>query len=513
MEEFTLKILHTSDIHGKIYPFSYEGENTGTMCNAATLINNLRTENTILIDTGDIIQGSAINYYHATYLPKTINPMSKAFNYLNYDCIVLGNHEFNYGQKYLQNFISNVDADIITNNVYKDDKVYAKPYKIVKLNNGFKIAIIGAVIDKVPSWEKDYNIVNLKFKDVLEELKKNLKYIKNNENPDCIIFAYHGGFEISPITNTRSELVRENVGYEILKENRDINILLTGHQHKKHVGIENGIIYTQPGSNGAYVAEINIKYKYNDGRWVQVKSEARLLESKKYDVDKKFLKLNENISKKVEKWLNYKLGFLVNGDINPTNPFNDRFNVNSLFTFINKVQIYASGVDISCCSLQNKFVGLSGTITPKEILNLYKYSNYLVVIEMEGRYLLEALLLNSQFFSLKNGEVKINEMYEKPKCEYYNYDVYYGIDYTINLSKKTEDRVVAYYKGEKIKNDKKYLIVCNNYRASGGGNFEMFKKGNVVKEIRREITDIMIEYVSKVKLVELEECDNVKIIK
>ncbi len=514
MEKFTLKILHTSDVHGKIYPLN--NENTvrlGALCNASTAINEMRDENTVLIDTGDIIQGSALTYYHSQKLQNSTNPMAKAFNYLKYDCVVLGNHEFNYGQKYLQNFINNLETDVIVNNIYKNNKAYLKPYKIKKLKNGFKIAIIGSTIDQVPSWEKEYNIEGLKFTNVLVELEKNIKHIKKYEKPDCIIFAYHGGFEINPVTNLKSEIVRENVGYEILKENKDIDILLTGHQHKMHVGIQNGIVYTQPASNASYVGEIKIKYTFENGKWDKKFTEANLIDTSKYKIDNNILKINNELNEKVEKWLDNKLGLLTTGSIKPTTPFDDRFYVNDFFTFINKVQQYASGVNISCCSLGNKFLGINEIITPREILNSYKYSNYLVVLELEGKYLLEALECNSNFFKLDDkNEIIINEVYEQPRCEYYNYDVYYGIDYTIDLNKQVGGRITAYYEGEKIKENKKYHIVCNNYRANGGGNFEMFKKGKVIKEIRKEITDLMIEYVIQNEKIELKKCKNIKII-
>ncbi len=511
MEKFILKILHTSDIHGKIYPLdNNENNKIGSLCNASTLITNLRDENTILIDTGDIIQGSALTYYHNKNFPNKINPMAKVFNYLKYDSVILGNHEFNYGQKYLQNFIDNLKADVITNNIYKNGELYLKPYKIKTFKNGFKVAIIGSVIDQVPEWEKDYNIEGLTFTNVLEELNKNIKLIKKHEKPDCIIFAYHGGFEINPITNLKNESIRENVGYEILKINKDIDVLLTGHQHKMHVGIENGIVYTQPSSNGSYVGEIKIKYSYENRKWIKDYTEANLIDTYKYEIDNEILKINYKLNKEAEEWLDSKLGVLTTGTISPTTPFNDRFYVNDFFTFMNKVQIYSSGVDISCCSIGNKFIGLNENITPREILNSYKYSNYLVVVEIDGYYLLEALEFNSNFFELKNNTIVINKTYEKPKYEYYNYDVYYGIQYTIDLRKKVGSRITAYYSGEKIESGKKYKVVCNNYRANGGGNFKMFKKGKVIKEIRKEITDLMIEYVYNNKEISLQKSENIK---
>jgi 2',3'-cyclic-nucleotide 2'-phosphodiesterase/3'-nucleotidase len=62
-----LRILQTSDVHGYVYPISYstnEFENTG-IGQISTLVSSLRTESTILFDTGDTIQGSPLTYYQA----------------------------------------------------------------------------------------------------------------------------------------------------------------------------------------------------------------------------------------------------------------------------------------------------------------------------------------------------------------------------------------------------------------------------------------------------------------
>ena len=84
MKTYNLRILQTSDVHGYVYPRSYSTmkfENTG-MAQISTLLNRLRTESTILIDTGDTIQGSPLTYYQAKENPNTINPMAIISNYL-----------------------------------------------------------------------------------------------------------------------------------------------------------------------------------------------------------------------------------------------------------------------------------------------------------------------------------------------------------------------------------------------------------------------------------------------
>lgn len=61
--------------------------------------------NTVLVDNGDVIQGTPLGTYKAIVKPVAENeehPMYQAMNALGYDASTLGNHEFNYGLDYLK---------------------------------------------------------------------------------------------------------------------------------------------------------------------------------------------------------------------------------------------------------------------------------------------------------------------------------------------------------------------------------------------------------------------------
>ena len=68
----------------------------------ATLIEQARAQypNNILLDNGDTLQGTAMSDYQAVVKPLTCaetDAQFKVMNYLHYDAMAYGNHEFNYG--------------------------------------------------------------------------------------------------------------------------------------------------------------------------------------------------------------------------------------------------------------------------------------------------------------------------------------------------------------------------------------------------------------------------------
>lgn len=105
-EDTHVVILATSDLHGNIWGYSYEdnaeSSNNG-MARLYTYIRQVREENPIvfLVDAGDDIQGTIMTDDIANKQPDSEHPVIAAMNYMGYDAMTLGNHEFNWGIKAL----------------------------------------------------------------------------------------------------------------------------------------------------------------------------------------------------------------------------------------------------------------------------------------------------------------------------------------------------------------------------------------------------------------------------
>jgi len=144
MSTKTIQILATSDIHGYIMPTTFRNNRNEALglAKLATIIEEKRLEMpTILIDNGDFIQGSPMTFYHQKFQAQEPNPLIQVANELQYDAIVFGNHEFNYGLQTLQSVIHQsqfpwLGANIVT----EDGKPFTKPY-IIKEIDGIRIAL------------------------------------------------------------------------------------------------------------------------------------------------------------------------------------------------------------------------------------------------------------------------------------------------------------------------------------------------------------------------------------
>ena len=91
----TIKIIFTSDVHGKVFPHDYSTGKEGAfgLLKLASLINEIRDENTVLIDNGDTLQGSALQLYHFVRGEKKTSPVTKAMAAMKYNHLNIGNHD------------------------------------------------------------------------------------------------------------------------------------------------------------------------------------------------------------------------------------------------------------------------------------------------------------------------------------------------------------------------------------------------------------------------------------
>ena len=501
MKKFNITICHTSDMHGYVMPYTYannEPAETG-MSKIASLTNKI--ENKIMIDTGDLLQGSALATYIANNR-ENISPFSQILNDMNYDYFIPGNHDFNYGDDYLYGLTDNLNATVLSANIYKNNRVF-KPYEIIEFDD-LKIAIIGLTTHYIPNWENPKNIEGYTFKHELEELDSILKELPE---VDYKIVAYHGGFNKDLETDELNpNETGENSGSDMF--DRDINCLLTGHQHQRVAGVKNGVVYSQPGCNGNQFNQIELKFYYDNG-WKVNESIKQVVVGENFE--QSITDIVKTEEKKTQEWLDVPIGTLKDGDCLITDPLEARLNKSPLVTLINQAQLELTKADISCTSLGNDVKGFNQSITTRDIVSTYIYPNTLVVLEVSGHVLKEALEKNAEFFTY-NGSIKISDNYMYPKKELYNYDMFDGIEYSINLSNPIGERVTSITKNnEPLDLDNNYSLVMNNYRAAGGGNFTMFKNAKTLQTIEKDMVEILCDYISKEKVVSLNTENNITI--
>lgn len=500
-----IKILSTTDLHGTIYPYNYGNnqENNYGIAKIKTLIDSIRDENTIVIDNGDTIEGSPFTYYHYSFHKDEICPLSTAMNAIRYDFLNVGNHDFNYGPDALFKHIETVGAPCITGNVLYKGK-HLGPEYIVKNLCDKKIVFFAITTHFVPKWEDPKNIEDFEFIDAYQYTKKLVPQIKEKENPDYIVCVYHGGFENDLDTGELHDNTGENQGYQILKEIEDIDIMITGHQHRTNKGKLFNKPYTQSFQKGEYLSYIEIDTETNNIITDLIDPDC--------EPDKEILEICNSEEKEVQKWLDTPLG-KTDMDLLIHDGIDARINKSQLVTFINNIQKEVSGAQLSGCAIFLFASGLKKDITTRDIMSTYFFPNTLVVKKISGKALKEYLERCADFWELKDNKIIVNPIYDFPTPAHHNYDMVDGVEYTIKVSNPHGQRIISLTKdGIPVKEDDEFTIAVNNYRAGGSGGFEMIKESETIKEIQKSVIDILADYIIKNKNINFAEQHNIQVI-
>lgn len=514
--ERQLIILVTSDLHGYIFPTDYrtEGDKALGFAKIASLIEQERAQapELLLIDNGDLLQGSPFVLHHARNMHPQSHPLVEVYNLLNYDAAILGNHEFNFGRSLLDQAIADSNFPWLSAGILDSATgfpAFGPPFVIKTLTHGLKVAILGLTTHYIPAWERPEHIQGLTFENALHTARYWIPYIHRKHKPDVMVVAYHGGFERDLDTGKiTEEQTGENQGYALLHEVDGMDVLITGHQHRMIAGQWNQVACLQPGSHGQALGKVVLTMsKDNDGWHIRNKEVTIIKPDTKTNPHKEVVNICAKSEQLTQKWLDQTIGTTTLGtSFVISDPFSARTVEHPLIELINRVQMEVTGVDISCTSLfSNNMQGFQGAITMRDIWTLYMYPNTLKVLRISGHDIKEALEKSATYFTIAtNGKLAVHPDYLQPKPQHYNYDMWEGIRYVLDITKAVGQRVTLLQTmdGQPLVLDQEYDVVMNHYRASGGGNFTMFKEKPVVKEVQTDMVELLADYIRQQKVLQ-----------
>lgn len=495
-----LIILGTTDIHGHAIPYDYftGHDNKMGLAKAYTKMKEIKkaNKNVLIVDSGDLLQGTPLTEYYAKYEKDSINPMIKAMNYMGYSSMGVGNHEYDYNLDNLLKASKDAKFDFLSANTYYygSNKYLFKPYKIENIN-GIKVGIIGLTTPGVAIWSKNFVENKYTFKDMVESTKKIINEVKNKS--DIIIVIPHSGLEDEKDKLGYSKdlnLPPENAGRLLAENVKGLDLIILGHSHKelKELFINN-VLITQPKPYAQQIAKITIKIDKKTKKIVNKHSE--IIDLKDIEASKEILDLLDKEHNKTIEYINTPVA-ISNEEFNAEK---SRFEDTPIIDLINKVQMYYTNADISSAASFNKNAYIpKGDVKISHIAGLYIYENTLTAIKISGKKLREYLEDTVKFYDYKNGKVVQDESIIP-----FNYDMFSGIEYDINVKNPIGKRITKLkFKGKDITDDMEFTLALNNYRQSGGGGYNMLKDCKVVYSKQESIRDLIIDYIKSKKVLD-----------
>lgn len=258
-----ITILHTNDTHSHIDPFPSDHSkypNMGGAARRASYVTKIREENpnTLLLDAGDMFQGTPyFNYYGGELEFKIMNMMK-------YDAATLGNHEFDNGLEGLAAQIPVAEFDIINSNYDFSNTIMnglTKHYKVFE-KDGIKIGVFGLGV-KLEGLVNKKEYGETKFLNPIETARKMTKILKEEEKCDLVICLSHLGYDYDK--NIYPDMIGD---LDLAAQTQDIDLIIGGHTHTfldKPTVVKNvigeDVIVNQAGCFGLRMGQIDFFFE------------------------------------------------------------------------------------------------------------------------------------------------------------------------------------------------------------------------------------------------------------
>ena len=517
-QEVNIKILGTSDIHGRVVPWSYGADvedKSGSYAQIATYVKDVRknNKNVVLVDVGDAIQDNQVDVFAKDKKYYKDHPIPKVLNEMKYDVFVLGNHEFNFGMKALDEILKDIKAKKLTANFYhkKNDKRYIDATTIIE-KDGVKLGIIGLSTPMSAKFEEDTgNLKDMKFTSPTEEARTQVEKLKA-KGVDAIIVIAHMGIENEnkiPDTGMR----------DVINAVDGIDVVIAGHMHKDVPSetIKNTLI-TEPHRYGTVVSEVDLTFDINDKKEVKlVKKESKTVPVKELEADKKIAEIYKPYHEKLRELNNVVIGQTENEMV----PQETKHGVSAAFSkdtglssFINDVEQHYSGADVVTFSFDHQKARMNkGDIKKKDIIFNYRYAGGdVTVYELTGKQLKEYMEWSANYFdTIQPGDTEYRYNAERKKSKYVTYDIFGGVNYKIDLRNPQGSKIVGLTlaDGKPVTDDMKLKVGMNSYRFAQlngkGGIWEgqqipvLWESKVAMGREKGTIQNMMIDYITNVK--------------
>ncbi len=519
-----LTILGTSDMHGNIWGFSYEDNSETTnngMARLYTYIQQVRAEdpNTILIDAGDDIQGTIMtdDLYNKT--PEEPHPVITAMNYMGYDAMTLGNHEFNWGIPTMQTILSQAEFPVLAANVTDaaGEPVTGAGWTIVE-RDGIRVAIIGVVTPDVPIWDGGkegiddavYEAANVAVGQAIDEI---------GDQADVIVVSAHMGMYAEFDEEGGSDSAQK-----ILDDNPEIDVLQVAHNHVTVSEKQGNTVIGGVRNGGREIARFDLTLDADNN---VVDSAVTIVDMEGVEPSQEIRDI-PLVAEAHQKTIDYIAGGTdesgeplpplgsTTAKFQPENEIRGipagRVMDTAVMDLINKIQLENSGADVSAAALFKDTSDLpEGDINYGNIFDIYKFDNTLYRVPVTGAELKAYMEWSAECYNQwKEGDINISFDPEYPD---YLYDMFAGVEYEIDLSKPKGERIQnVMFQGEPLQDDQVLTLAVNNYRYSSALKAQGLISGTKEWESSNSIRDMIVAYFAEHSPVAPEVDNNWKIV-
>lgn len=467
-----------NDFHGFAEPYKPFGSDEllgGIACLAGRVETLRREKPSLLLAAGDMIQGNDwANFFQGESVLALMNAM-------RFDGMVLGNHEFDFGQDVLKQRIAAARFPVLGANVQGVEGV--KPYLIAE-RAGITVAVIGVVTEETPVSTHPKNVGGLVFMPPAEVLPDYIAELR--EKADLIVVLSHIGY-------SADRILAEKVP--------GIDIIIGGHSHTKlsQPALVKNTAVLQAWEHAKALGILDVTIE--SGKVIGYEWRLEEIRPVPGTEDTDIATAVREYRKKIDHLLLEKIG-TAEADLDGEKV---RRRETNLGNFVADVIRLTTGADVAIINGGGIRTSIrQGDILVRDIYSVLPFDNYLLAFRISGTRIRE---------TLEHGVSAVAEGAGRfPQVS--------GLTFTYSASLPAGSRIQdIFIGGEPIRPTREYTVATNDFLAAGGDGYRAFgdalreapdysvtggiiESGKIVSsDSSRSLRDVVIAYIREKKVI------------
>jgi 2',3'-cyclic-nucleotide 2'-phosphodiesterase / 3'-nucleotidase len=524
------------------------------------LVDSLRAEvpHSLLVDAGDFLQGTPMADYFGLEVglgADETHPIIAAMNALDYDAATLGNHEFDFGLDFLERVIAAARFPVVSANLVRADGVAADsgdstllpPYAILErsletVSNGshpIRIGVIGLAPPQVVTWERTHLAGRVEAHDIIETAAARVPQLRA-AGADLVIALAHTG-----IGSDRHVAGMENAALPLARV-PGIDLLVLGHSHlvfphddfsdRPAVDLAAGTLHgrpaVMPGRWGSHLGVIDLVLARTGRGWqlrhARVQARRVSTAATPRASDRADPCPISRIVAAPHKAVRTHLGQKIGQTTRPLHSYFAQIADGPALRLVAAAQrawvqerlreTLLDGVPVLSAVAPFRVGGRGGPdnytdipaghLLQRHLHDLYTFPNSLAVLRLTGAALRGWLERVAGLYAVVSPGMEDVPLI-LPDAAGYNFDLIDGLAYSFDLSQPPLfDALGAplrsgpgrvrdlFHAGRPVRDNDRFLLVTNNFRVGGGGNFPGVSPAMLVLETPTPVRQILREHVA-----------------
>ncbi|HUG28724.1 MAG TPA: 5'-nucleotidase C-terminal domain-containing protein [Gemmatimonadales bacterium] len=486
-----LVIVATTDVHGRATGWDYvtDAPHPGGIARAGTIIDSLRRVHpgqVVVVDAGDLIQGDPFGAYFGQVDDRSPHPVIEAMNLAGYDVATPGNHEFNFGLEVMRRAIASARFHYVSGNIVQLPRRRLElPSSVVLERHGVRIGVTGFTTPGVMVWDRENVRDRVRVLPIIPAARPIIRDL--NRRTDFTLVVIHSGMDGTSSFN-ETGVGPENVAAQFANLPDRPDLVVVGHSHRQITdSVINGVRFMQARPYAQSLAVMHVELVRRGRHWEVISQRGEQIPLAVVPVHPRIESALAEAHELVRKWNTAPLAE-VSGAMSAATA---RMEPTAIINWVNEVQRQRAGTELSSTApFDTRAAFGPGPVRLAHLAQLYPYENTLRAIRISGADLRAYLEQSARYFSVNAaGQASFSDTIPG-----YNYDIVWGADYTIDLSRPPGQRITSLsVRDRPVVDSDTFSLALNNYRQGGGGGFGMLADAPVIYDQNENVRDLLVE--------------------